>query len=184
MQMRRTHILKALAWLGDRVEWEQPVEILLIGGAAGMITGQLAPDRTTLDCDVIDYTPAEAMQAVGIAARRVAQELGLPEGWLSSQARQLNILPDGWRNRRQHVGSFGKLRIYAVGRLDLLATKCYANRPEDREDILAMHPTGEELSFVRTYLTMLRVPSRQANLDQVESALRLVAALKGRFDDA
>ena len=184
MQMQRDHILKALSRLGEQIDWERPIKILLIGGAAGMITGQLAPDRTTEDCDVIDCAPAEAMQVVERAARDVAGKMGLPDGWLSSQARELNVLPDGWRNRRQQVGRFGKLHVYAIGRLDLLATKCYANRPEDREDIFAMQPTAEELGFVRTYLTMLRVPRRQANLDQVDGALHLVAALQEGMGDA
>lgn len=184
MQMQRDSILKALTRLGEQFDWEKPVEILLIGGAAGMITGELPPDRTTEDCDVIDYTPAEAKLAVEHAARVVAGEIGLPDGWLSSQVRQLKVLPDGWRNRRQQVGLFGKLHVYAIGRLDLLATKCYANRPEDREDIFTMQPTAEELDFVHTYLTMLRVPGRHANLDQVDAALRLLAALREGVGDA
>ncbi len=184
MKMPRNLILEALAHLGRRLEWARPIEILLIGGAAGMITGQLAAERTTVDCDVIDYAPAEAMPAVEHAAARVARDMGLPEHWLSPQARPLDILPDGWRSRRQHVGSFGQLHVYAIGRLDLLATKCYANRPQDREDIFAMQPTAGELGFVRTYLTMLRVPSRRANLDQVEAALRLVDALQAGLTDA
>lgn len=184
MKMPRNLILKALAHLGEELAWSRPIEILLIGGAAGMVTGQLASERTTVDCDVVDYAPAEAMQAVERAAARVAGEMGLPDGWLSSQARQLNILPDGWRSRRQHVGSFGQLHVYAIGRLDLLATKCYANRPQDREDIFAMQPTTGELEFVRTYLTMLRVPSRRANLDQVDAGLRLVDALQEGLGDA
>jgi len=176
--MARDLILKALARLGACVEWEGPIEVLLIGGAAGIITGQLSSDRTTGDCDVISYSPPEAMQAAETAATQVAGELGLPLGWLSSEARQLDILPDGWRRRRRHAGTFGKLCVYAIGRRDLLATKFYANRPEDREDIRAMQPTAAELRFVRTYLTMLRVPSRQANLDQVDAATKTLAAFE------
>ena len=85
---------------------------------------------------------------------------------------------DGWRGRRQYIGTWGLLTVYAAGRRDLLATKFYANRPQDREDVQAMKPTLEDCAFVRTYLTMLRVSSRRAHLDQVESTLRLLNATK------
>ena len=176
--MARDDIIEALAQVGAHIQGDEAVEILLIGGAAGMIIGELPDQRTTLDCDVIDFVPADAQDKVEKAARQVAREMGLPEGWLSSQARQLNILPDGWRQRRVHIGTFGRLHVYAIGRQDLLATKCYANRPQDREDIHAMRPRADELALVRTYLNMLRVPSREANLDQVDAALRLVTALE------
>ena len=182
--MGQEEILKALSRVGELLDWPDSVEILLIGGAAGMITGQLAPDRTTLDCDVMHCSPAEAMQPVEDSAGKVAKEAGLPAGWLSSQPQQLDILPDGWRGRRKLVGKFGRLSVFAVGRSDLLATKFYANRAQDREDILAMKPTRDELAFVRGYLGMLRVPSRNANLDQVRSALRLLEAVEEETDDA
>ena len=55
--------------------------------------------------------------------------------------------------------------------------KFYANRTIDREDIVMMKPRLDELAFVQTYLNMLRVPSRQADLDQVTAALRRVRAM-------
>jgi hypothetical protein len=62
--------------------------------------------------------------------------------------------------------------------------KCYANHTQDREDVQVMGPTREELAFVRTYLNMLRVPSRQANLDQVQWAITYVNALEEAYDDS
>jgi len=102
----------------------------------------------------------------------------LPENWLNSKAMQMNILPDGWQSRRVFVAEFGQLKIYAVSRLDLLAMKFYANRPQDREDILHMKPTPDEIDDIRKYLNMLRLPARQADLDQVVSALKLVDAIE------
>ena len=184
MQLGQEEIQRALFRLGELLTWPDTVEILLIGGAAGMVTGELPPNRTTLDCDVIHCAPPEAMRPVEDAAREAAREMGLPESWLSSQAQQLDILPDGWRNRRELVGEFGSLRVFAVGRADLIATKFYANRAQDREDILAMRPTRDELVEVRAYLNLLRVPSRNANLDQVQSALRLVDTIDQDMKDA
>jgi hypothetical protein len=117
------------------------------------------------------------------AAKTVADECDLPTDWLNSQVSALNILPDGWHTRRVFVGQFGPLAVCACSRQDLLATKFHAGRPRDLGDIQAMAPTREELSFVRTYLTMLRVPSRQANLDQVARALKLLDAFEEDADD-
>lgn len=62
--------------------------------------------------------------------------------------------------------------------------KCYANHTQDREDVQAMKPTREELVFVRTYLNMLRVPSRKANLDQIQWAMKYVDVLKEACNDS
>ena len=53
-----------------------------------------------------------------------------------------------------------------------------------RHNILGMLNALEELAFVRAYLNMLRVPSRQANLDQVQWSLTYVNALEEALDDA
>ena len=160
MDMDASILIRALSRTGELLQANGPVEILLIGGAAGMITTVLDGSRTTADCDVLRCHPPEAMPALEQAARLAASELDLPDGWLSNQAGHLDVLPDRWRGRRKHVGTWGLLTVYAAGHRDLLATKFYANRPQDREDIQAMGPTLEDRAFVRTYLTMLRVPSR------------------------
>jgi hypothetical protein len=180
--MNRLDIRDALADVGQCLEWPDKVQILLIGGAAAMLTAQVPPERVTLDCDVLHYCPPEAAQAVERAAREVSQHRELPANWLNAEAMALNVLPDGWQTRRKWIGSFGRLDVFAVGRRDLLAMKFYANRPVDREDISVMSPTSEELDFVQTYLNMLRVPSREANLDQVAAAMRLVATMRESRD--
>jgi len=180
--MLNRDILEAMRELGKRYISEREVELVLIGGAAGMLTGELSVNRVTMDCDVIDCVPVDALEEIEKIASELAESMGLASGWLSTQAMMLDILPDGWRRRRKAMGVFGQIRLYAIGRRDLLATKAYANRPQDREDILAMRPNRAELDFIRTYLQMLRVPSRKANLDQVESAIRLVEALQEAID--
>ncbi|MEN8127149.1 MAG: DUF6036 family nucleotidyltransferase [Planctomycetota bacterium] len=176
--MHSHKILNALEKTSTYLQWNSPVEILLIGGAAGMLTGQLSPERITLDCDVMHCIPKQAQEAILTAAVQVAAEQGLPENWLNSKAMQMNILPDGWQSRRVFIAEFGQLKIYAVGRLDLLAMKFFANRPQDREDIVHMKPAPDETDYIRKYLNMLRLPSRQADLDQVVSALKLVDAIE------
>ncbi|MCI0499153.1 MAG: DUF6036 family nucleotidyltransferase [Planctomycetales bacterium] len=182
MDMETSEILKYLKAVADRVEWNgHDIEILLIGGAAGMLIGQLPAHRVTQDCDMMHVQPPHAQQAVLAAAVEVAGEKGLPQTWLDTQAMPLNVLPDGWRSRRVLVAHFQKLSVYAVGRRDLLAMKFFANRPQDRQDIIEMYPSHDEIDFARKYLNMLRVPSRQADLDQVVSALKLVEAMEKLF---
>lgn len=174
-------MLKALELVGEILDWPGQVEILLIGGAAGMVTGLLKPERTTGDCDVADFAPSDAATAVEQAAKAVAAKMNLPQKWLNDQIRQLNVLPDGWRSRRQHIATFGKLKVYAAGRLDLLAMKVFAHRAPDREDIAEMRITRQEIEFTRKYLSMLKVPSRNADLDQVASAEEYLRLLEGQL---
>ncbi|MCP4374631.1 MAG: hypothetical protein GY794_00405 [bacterium] len=178
MRMTTCNILDNLKCLGEYLPASPPVEILLIGGAAGMLTGQFTATRTTTDCDVIDAVPKESQQDILSAAAQIATQRELPKTWLNFQAMQLDILPDGWHTRKVHIATFGPLSIFALSRKDLMATKFYAGHVRDREDIQAMVPTGEELAFVRTYLNMLRVPSRQADLDNIQRALLYLAVME------
>jgi hypothetical protein len=183
MKLNSNEILDALNATAENMQWDgKPIEILLIGGAGAMLTGLLRSERVTQDCDVIDYQPEDGQQAVLTSAAKVATKKALPEKWLNSKAMSMDILPDGWRSRRILIKKFDKLWIYGVGRLDMLVMKFYANRPQDREDIFDMSPTGDELTKVRKYLDMMTVPSKQANLDQVASAFKLLDAVEGNFD--
>jgi hypothetical protein len=183
MQMESSDILLQLEELGMRLGDAGPVEMVLIGGAAGMLTGQLSKTRVTTDCDVIRWVPDQSQHAVLSVAKEMAREKGLPEDWINAQAMVLDILPDGWHVRKVHIDTFGSLCVSCISRQDLLATKFYAGHPRDVEDISSMSPSADELAFVRTYLNMLRVPSRQANLDQVSSGMQLLAAFKELGDE-
>lgn len=185
MELNSNEILDALNATAYHMQWDgKPVEILLIGGAGAMLTGLLRSERVTQDCDVIDYQPEDGQQAVLAAAAKVAAKRGLPEKWLNSKAMGMNILPDGWRSRRILIKKFDKLWIYGPSKVDMLVMKFYANRPQDREDIFDMDPAPNELVMVHRYLDMMRVPSKQANLDQVASAFKLLDAVEGKLDES
>ena len=171
-------LLELLSELGRRANTLSDVELTVVGGSAGILTGQLPAARTTTDCDVIRVDPAASFAALRAVAAQLSARRGLPEDWLSDRVAELDVLPSGWRKRRVNIGIFGKLNIWCVGRLDLLAMKVYAGRMQDRTDVLDMAPTPPEIAFVRRYLDQLRIPSRQANLDQIQSALRFLDALE------
>ena len=56
--MTAEEIEGALQRVGQVLESDIDVEILIVGGAAGMLTGVFPPTRTTTDCDVMLYVPA------------------------------------------------------------------------------------------------------------------------------
>ncbi|MBW8016717.1 MAG: hypothetical protein FVQ82_11060 [Planctomycetes bacterium] len=183
MQFGSKEILNALKETAANLEWNGDIEILLVGGVAAMLTGQLPAERVTQDCDIINLSPKQAQKAILNSAREVARIKGLPENWLNCQAMQLDVLPDGWRSRREYICKYDQLSIYAASRLDMLCMKFYANRPQDREDIMEMKPKLEETCFVRKYLDMLKLPSRHADLDQIVTALKLIDTIEEVLDE-
>lgn len=128
------------------------VELLLAGGAAGMLSGLLDPDRTTTDCDVMLYHPPAARELVERLAADVGAEFGLSEHWLNAGgAPWAEAMPPGWQARRQVVFAHGPLVVHAVGRLDLVALKLFAGRAQDIEDLEAMSITADEVSLLRRH---------------------------------
>ena len=83
---RTTGLERALRAVGKYLEPGPAIELLLVGGAAAMVTGLLPPSRTTLDCDVMVYDPDAAGPAVELAAEQAAAEMGLSRDWLNSKA--------------------------------------------------------------------------------------------------
>jgi hypothetical protein len=177
--MQAEVIERALALLGERLSYPSDIEILLVGGAAGMLTGQLAPTRTTIDCDVMAALPPDALSTVERAAQELSDEMGLAPNWLNSDVQlRRDALPTTWRSRRVLVGQWGRLRVLAISRLDLLAMKVLSGRPQDLEDIRAIGPTSDDLRFVREYLEAL--PDRGTLASEVDEARELLLALESR----
>ena len=178
-------ITQALRLAGSKLDWPDPVEIIIAGGAAGILLGIWAPDRFTEDCDIVEISPpVQPRRAVMQAAREAADEIGLNADWLNDHFMAfgtLDTLPDGWRQRWVTVGTFGKLKVTSLGRQDLLAMKLYAGRSQDIQDIYAQIDslTSEDLAFMKTYLHSLKQPWRKhIKTDQLERAFVVLAELK------
>lgn len=128
----------------------QAITLLVVGGAAGMLTGLLDAERTTTDCDVMLYDPPEARELVDAVAAEVADEQGLSERWLNSGGMPwADAMPAGWQDRLETVLVRGPLVVRAVGRLDLLALKLMAGRPQDIEDLETMAMDAREADTLR-----------------------------------
>lgn len=170
----------ALHATADALDYHSEIELLLVGGAAGMLTGLLSPARTTHDCDVMVYAPPQAWHAVETAARLAARKLHLGSSWLNSDAQLLHRrLPVAWKSRRITVGRFGSraagLLVHAIGRPDFIAMKFIAGRVQDREDLASLRITAAEAAFVRDYLSTLA--SRGEHPDHIANAADLLNAM-------
>ena len=79
-------IRAALLRTGQNLTVSRSVEIVLLGGAAAVLTGQLPGTWTTGDVDLLACQRPEDRDAVLDAAAQAARELGLPPSWLSEDA--------------------------------------------------------------------------------------------------
>ena len=146
-------IRAALEAVGGELRAAGEMELLIVGGAAGLLTGQFPEAWTTGDVDTLEFRPPAEVEEVLRAAAEVGRRLGLPANWLNTEAGLYgHDLPAGWQERRTLVGVFGRLRVWAIGRLDLIAMKFFAHRPIDRVHLSMMKVSPCELDFVRAYL--------------------------------
>jgi hypothetical protein len=178
-------ITTALRLTGCKLDWPGPVEIIIAGGAAGMLLGIWSADRVTEDCDIVEISPPiQPRRAVLQAAREAAEELGLNPDWLNDHFMTfgtLDTLPDNWARRCVKIGTFGKLEVTSLGRQDLLAMKLYAGRAQDIQDIHAQGESlsAEDLAFMRAYLRSLKQPRRRhIKPEQLERAVAVLAEIE------
>jgi hypothetical protein len=172
-QLDDISIRRGLSKLGERLGLDHDVEILIVGGAAGILTGELPAAMTTMDADAIYFSPAKDRDLVLDAAGEIAAELSLPADWLNEWSGLYAwTLPTEWKTRRVQIGAYGRLIVDAVGRLDLIAMKFIAHRERDRDHLRYLNVTPDELNFVRGYLDALtakyprsRFPTESGRID-------------------
>ena len=113
------------------------------------------------------------------------EALSLPADWLNDWGGLYAwTLPDDWESRRVFIGAYGRLRVYAVSRLDLIAMKFIAHRPGDLEHLDRMAVTREDLEFARTYLDSMAdryLPGRHpTEAGKIEMARQYVEAWEAK----
>jgi len=163
-----------LAALGKELHAGRNIEIQLLGGAAAMLTGLLPGTMTTGDLDVVYPRPPGDVEEILDAAMRVADQQNLPRSWLNIEAGLFaHAIPDGWEARRVAIGTYGRLQVFALGRMDLIATKFFAHRAIDTEHLHAMGVTREEQRFVKNHLESLSgtLPDEKS---RIEKALHIL----------
>lgn len=153
-------------------------DLILIGGAAGMLSGQLPSNRVTSDLDVIDVTPPELLDLCCHHAPQVSDPIGINASWFDASSTTLrHTLLDGWRDRTNSIGRFGCLHVKSVGRLDLIALKLLAGRERDLADVAALRVTTRECSALAELLPQLL--GRGVSPESVAAAVSLARALGG-----
>lgn len=156
--LTRDQIVHALEQLDERLaDAGCRAQLYLVGGAVMCLV--LRARESTKDVDGWFSEPG----AVRDAARRVAEDLGLPEDWLNDAAKA--FIPehagyDRWR-------SFPHLDVLVADERTLFAMKCAAARTEqDADDIrvlasrLGVRSSRDALSVVAAYLPEDRLPVR------------------------
>ena len=178
-------VLAALELTGKKLDWPRNVEIVIAGGAAGMLLGIWSGDRVTEDCDIVEISPPiQPRRAIMQAAREVAEQIGLSTHWLNDDFMSfgtLDTLPDAWQKRTVKIGTFDKLTVISLGRQDLLAMKLYAGRAIDIQDIYAQinSLTSDDIAFMREYLESLKQPYRRnIKPDQLERGFVVLSQLE------
>lgn len=162
-------IVEALAALGNRLPPERQIEVLIIGGAAGVLINVLPATHTTADVDAIDFHQPRDRDVVLNEAVEVGRELSLPSNWMNDYCGLYAwTLPEGWKERREKIGDFGPLIVYAVSRIDLIAMKFIAHRTGDFEHLEILNVTSEDLQFVAGCLDAMakRYPEDGIDVDK------------------
>jgi len=137
----------------------RPVEIVVCGGAALILTG-LVP-RTTKDVDVVALSTSEVLRSPDPlpddllrAVAEAAEDMGVSERWLNNGPSsgdgglfQMG-LPDGLAERMCNRKYGPILTVHLIDRLDQIYFKLYA--AADRggyhiEDLLALEPAPDEI---------------------------------------
>ena len=126
--MHRSEIIDLLRMLADRLERQGlEGEMYVVGGAA--IALAFDERRSTRDIDAV----FEPKRAIYDAAADIANELGLPEGWLNDAVKGFLSGPD---EGATPVLELPGLRVATASPRILLAMKVLAHRPgEDDADV-------------------------------------------------
>ncbi len=176
--MRAREIETYLAELGQELqelEIEQPIRILVIGGAFMLL--QVKNRRATDDIDVVlkdveHASTSPLYQALRAAVQSVAARHQLRRNWLNDlmadALRDMGTLPDGtlWR-------SYGKLEVFFPPKDYILALKLLAGRPKDQRDIVALcHQLQIQTRDQAQQLVDRYIPNKQLQqLNQLDETL-------------
>ena len=167
-------IHQALAALGAVLGPGNAIELLIVGGAAGLLTHLLPGSVTTSDVDAVHFRPPNEIETVLQAAQIVADKQGISRAWLNTDAGlYFNVIPPDWESRRADISLFGRLHVYAIGRLDLICMKFFAHRGIDLEHLARMKVEPEELLFAAHHLRAL-VEILPDDRNKIEMAIHIV----------
>ena len=181
-RLTSSQLLNGLRETVQRAAVTAETEITLIGGAAAVLTGILPPSRVTGDLDVVAAAPAEQWKRLVTCAKQVGVERGLPSRWLNDDGELLFSPgpPAGWRGRRTLLETVGRVRVFAIGRVDWVALKALAaaDRDVDVDDLQAAGVTEAEVEHARAYLAGFE-HAGPILASKAQAAMLVLEALRG-----
>ncbi len=158
-------INRALFLLGERLEIEssEPLNIIVCGGSALIITGLIKKRIFTKDIDIVGIgykTPDRKFlvkecknlpEPLGKVVKQVAGDLGLEEKWINTGPTELVKfgLPEGFTDRFHSRKYSNVLTVHFIGRVDQIYFKLYAAVDQGAgkhvDDLIEMNPTEIEI---------------------------------------
>ena len=151
-------LFSALADKYKRLGGSEPIELLLVGGAA--ILTRFRYRAMTLDVDAIFPKNALFLRAT----KELGEEENLPTGWINDEFMATSSYSEMIREKVTLYKSFeeGLLKIYRLPDAYLIAMKMRANRPTggDLDDVVHM---VAEIKHGGTEITYLQI--EQAHVD-------------------
>ncbi len=131
------------------------LEAIATGGAALALLGIIG--RETRDCDLLEPDLSSTLREASRAfAAEVRKQGGiLRDDWLNNGPASLGpLLPEGWRDRLQVIYQGKAIRLWSLGRPELLLAKLWAlcDRGLDLGDCLALAPRAEELHQAEAWI--------------------------------
>jgi hypothetical protein len=129
-------------------------EAIIIGGAALNIMEVIT--RETKDVDFLDPDIPEEIKKASVDFALKNPDLKLAkDSWINNAPKGLTRdLPEGWRHDLQKIYQGEALRLWTLGRLNLLRSKlyAYADRDTDYADCIALKPTIAELEACKDWV--------------------------------
>ncbi len=158
-EFTKARIVEALQALGAELTREGVrAQIFIVGGAAMALA--YSTRRVTKDVDAV----FEPKQTVYAAAAKVAEELGLPEGWLNDAVKGFMPGPD---DAPRPVPAIQGIEVTTASPRYLLAMKLMAMRfGEDDQDIEILlrecdiHSAGEALAVLEQVYPAKEPPAK------------------------
>ena len=129
-------------------------EAVIIGGAALNIMNVIS--RQTKDVDFLDPEIPDVIKKASLDFAIKNPELKLDSAnWVNNGPSSLiRDLPKNWRDDLQIIFQGQALKLWTLGRLNLLRTKlyAYADREIDYGDCIALNPTLSELKECKEWV--------------------------------
>jgi len=172
MKLNVTRIDQALTLLATNLDLASTPKISLVVCVGASLIASRVVSRTTKDVDIVAFrdeagqltAPVPLPDFLVQAAASVARDMGLDANWLNNGPSrgegglfQMG-LPTGFAERLTERVYGPRLTVYFIGRLDQIHFKLYAAPDRlgvDVDDLLALHPTADELEqAVRWVMTI------------------------------